>query len=150
MIVYNATKKEFNKDVILNQIADKVLALVKEKNINAGGDNEYRSWQNSLSFMRNVIDDDEDLYENRRSGRRLSEDKIPNYFGKHPAWRKQPMTTPPNKEVAINGAREWDDESAQGEEPYAKQIGDGSPFNEIVNEVTNAILKKFYGNKKKV
>ena len=59
MIVYNATKKEFNDDVILNQIADKVLALVREKNINAGGDNEYRSWQNSLSFMRNVIDDNE-------------------------------------------------------------------------------------------
>ncbi|MBR0418102.1 MAG: hypothetical protein IJI66_02925 [Erysipelotrichaceae bacterium] len=59
MIVYNATKKEFNDDVILNQVADKVLALVKEKNINAGGEREYRSWQNSLSFMRNVIDDDE-------------------------------------------------------------------------------------------
>jgi hypothetical protein len=98
----------------------------------------------------NVIDDEDDLYENKnKSKRRLSEDKL-DVWGKHPAWRKQPMTTPPNKEVAINGAREWDDESAQGEEPYAKQIGDGSPFNDIVNEVTNSILKKIYGNKKKV
>ena len=93
--------------------------------------------------------DDEDLYENRRNRRRLSEDKL-NVWGKHPAWRKQPMTTPPNKEVAINGAREWDDESAQGEEPYAQQIGDGSPFSEVVKEVTEAVLKSLYGNKKKV
>jgi len=59
MIVYNATKKEFNNDVILNQISDKVLQRLREKNISGGGDAEYRSWQNSLSFMRNVIDDDE-------------------------------------------------------------------------------------------
>lgn len=94
-------------------------------------------------------DYDDDLYENRRNRRRLSEDKL-NVWGKHPAWRKQPMTTPPNKEVAINGAREWDDESAQGEEPYAQQIGDGSPFSEVVKEVTEAVLKSLYGNKKKV
>lgn len=92
---------------------------------------------------------DDDLYETRSRKARLSEDKL-NVWGKHPAWRKQPMTTPPNKEVAINGAREWDDESAQGEEPYAKQIGDGSPFNQIVNEIAESLIKKIYGNKKKV
>ncbi len=59
MIVYSATKKQFNEDVIFNRIADKVFELLKEKNIHAGNDGEYRSWQNSLSFMRNVIDDDE-------------------------------------------------------------------------------------------
>lgn len=92
-------------------------------------------------------DDFGGFYESRRRGR-LSEDKL-NVFGKHPAWRKQPMTTPPNKEVAINGAREWDDESAQGEEPYAQQIGDGSPFNQIVKDVTESVLKNLF-NKKKV
>lgn len=92
-------------------------------------------------------DYDDDLWESRR--RRLSEDKL-DVFGKHPAWRKQPMTTPPNKEVAINGAREWDDESAQGEEPYAKQIGDSSPFTDVVDSVYESILRRLYGNKKKV
>ena len=57
MIVYSATKKEFNDDVIYNQISDKVLNLLREKNIQGGSYGEYRSWQNSLSFMRNVIDD---------------------------------------------------------------------------------------------
>ena len=97
----------------------------------------------------NKFDDDFDdsLWENRR--RRLSEDKL-KAWSKHPAWRKQPMTTPPNKEVAINGAREWDDESVQGEEPYAKQIGDSSPFDEVVNSIYENLAKKIFGNKKKV
>ena len=94
-----------------------------------------------------TFDDEDTVYENRR--RRLSEDKL-NVFGKHPAWRKQPMTTPPNKEVAINGAREWDDESTQGEEPYAKQIGDSSPFTDVVNSVYESVLKSLIRNKKKV
>lgn len=108
-----------------------------------------RANKDIADLLNHDYDDDfgSDLWEGRR--RRLSEDKL-DVFGKHPAWRKQPMTTPPNKEVAINGAREWDDESAQGEEPYAKQIGDGSPFTDIVDSVYESILKRLYGNKKKV
>lgn len=59
MIVYNATKAEFNNDVLLNQISDKILFKLKEANIHGGEDAEYRSWQNSLTFMRNVLDDNE-------------------------------------------------------------------------------------------
>jgi hypothetical protein len=43
MIVYNATKKEFNNDVILNQISDKILNKLREANIHGGEDAEYRS-----------------------------------------------------------------------------------------------------------
>lgn len=57
MIVYNATKKQFNNDVILNEISDKILLKLREKNIHAGQAAEYHSWQNSLVFMRNVLDD---------------------------------------------------------------------------------------------
>lgn len=110
-----------------------------------------RANKDIADLLNHDYDDEDDfndgLWEGRR--RRLSEDKL-DVFGKHPAWRKQPMTTPPNKEVAINGAREWDDESAQGEEPYAKQIGDSSPFTDVVNSVYESILKKLQGNKKKV
>lgn len=97
----------------------------------------------------NVFDDDDDLYEKRnRSRRRLSEEKL-NVFGKHPAYRKRPMTTPPNREVAINGAREWDDESAQGEEPFGKQIGDSAPYEKIVDGIAESIMKYMYSDKKK-
>ena len=57
MIVYNATKAQFNQDVVMNQISDKILASLQAKNIHAGEAAEYRSWQNSLGFMRNVLDD---------------------------------------------------------------------------------------------
>ncbi|MDE5715722.1 MAG: DUF2075 domain-containing protein [Anaeroplasmataceae bacterium] len=58
MIVYSATKAEFNKDVILNQISDIIQKKLRDANIHGGEEAEYRAWQNSLSFMRNALDDD--------------------------------------------------------------------------------------------
>ena len=62
-------------------------------------------------------------------------------FGKHPAYRKKPMTLPANKEVAPNGARDWNDESAEGEEPFGKQIGSSAPFEKAVQKITNSIME---------
>lgn len=59
MIVYSATKREFNNDVIMNSISNKILEKLLENNIHGGQDAEFRSWQNSLGFMRNVLDDAE-------------------------------------------------------------------------------------------
>lgn len=100
----------------------------------------------SLLNHEDDYDDDYGMFESRR---RLSEDKL-KVFGKHPAYRKVPMTTPPNKEVAINGAHEWDDESAQGEEPFGTQIGDGSPYDDVVDTITDVVYEALYCNKKKV
>ncbi len=57
MIVYSETLGQFKEDVIYNEIASKVLSKLKEKNINGGHEAEFNSWQNSLNFMRNVLDD---------------------------------------------------------------------------------------------
>lgn len=57
MIVYNATKGEFVQDVKYNLIADKILKLIREKGLNAGQESEFNAWQNSMQFMRNVVDD---------------------------------------------------------------------------------------------
>lgn len=59
MIVYNATKAQFNEDVNLNQISDIILDNLRKKNISGGQISEYHSWQNSLHFMRSAIDDPE-------------------------------------------------------------------------------------------
>jgi len=59
MIVYSATKQEFNNDVILNLISDKILTQLKGKGLSGGQISEYRAWQNSLQYMRNVLDDKE-------------------------------------------------------------------------------------------
>lgn len=58
MIVYSATKRQFNNDVVMNQISDIILYNLRAKNIPGGQAAEFHSWQNSLQFMRNVMDDD--------------------------------------------------------------------------------------------
>lgn len=57
MIVYSASKTEFNDDVNLNRISDIILSNLRERHLSGGQAAEYHSWQNSLHFMRAVIDD---------------------------------------------------------------------------------------------
>lgn len=112
------------------------------------GKNGMKGLENWQDDWNKFDDDDYGFYESKRQrGKKVNEDKLDD-FGKHPTYHKKPMTTPPNKEVAINGAREWDDESAQGEEPFGQQIGDGSPYSEIVDSMTESIMKTLF--KKKV
>lgn len=57
MIVYSATKEKFNNDVKTNQISGIILDSLRSKHISGGQDAEFNSWQNSLHFMKDVIDD---------------------------------------------------------------------------------------------
>ena len=59
MIVYNDIKRQFVNDVKDNSIADKILEAIRMRGLNAGHEKEYSSWQNSMQFMRNIIDDSE-------------------------------------------------------------------------------------------
>ena len=59
MIVYNANKKQFVLDVRTNVIATKILNLITQKGFCAGQDREFAAWQNSMQFMRNIVDDTE-------------------------------------------------------------------------------------------
>lgn len=62
-------------------------------------------------------------------------------FGKHPRYRKSPMTVPANKEVIVNdGDRDWNDESAKGEQPYGTKIGSSAPYEQTVEKITNSVL----------
>ena len=57
MIVYNENKGQFVQDVRMNVIATKILDRIREKGLTAGQDREFASWQNSMQFMRNIVDD---------------------------------------------------------------------------------------------
>lgn len=63
-------------------------------------------------------------------------------FGKHPAYQKTVMTLPPNKEVAPNGAKDWNDKSVDGDKPYGLEVGSSAPFDDIVKVLTDSVMKK--------
>lgn len=57
MIVYSANKGQFVQDVRTNVIATKILDLIRKRGLSAGQDREFAAWQNSMQFMRNIVDD---------------------------------------------------------------------------------------------
>ena len=59
MIVYAEEKKDFISHVRDNKIADIVNQCMVQKLGRKVGTSERRSWQNSLHYMRNILDDDE-------------------------------------------------------------------------------------------
>lgn len=62
-------------------------------------------------------------------------------WGKHPKFRKEPMTLPQNKEVMAGTAdRDFNDDSAKGEQPYGQKIGNGTPFEKTVEMLTDQVL----------
>jgi hypothetical protein len=70
-------------------------------------------------------------------------------FGNHPAFDKAPMTLPANIEIELNGAKDWNDDSVKGEEPFGKKVGDSAPYTEkVVNMITDMIYNRLSGKKK--
>ena len=65
-------------------------------------------------------------------------------WGKHPRYQKEPMTTPANKEVLAGTAdRDFNDDSAKGEQPYGQKIGSSAPFNEkVVDLLVDQVISK--------
>lgn len=69
-------------------------------------------------------------------------------FGKHPGYRKKPMTLPQTgTDKDINGARDWNDDSVHNEKPFGSSIGDGKPYDQAVKIITDNIMA---GLKKKM
>lgn len=67
-------------------------------------------------------------------------------FGKHPCFRKQPMTTPTKNHQEFDGYYDMNDESAKNDIPYATNIGSGAPFDLDVKTVENSIAESIRRN----
>jgi hypothetical protein len=79
----------------------------------------------------------------------LNEDEL-HVFGDHPGYRKKPFTLPQTGEDKFQVNRDWNDESVYSEEPFGKGKGDSTPFDELVAQITNSVMKQVNENKKKV
>ena len=79
----------------------------------------------------------------------LNEDEL-HVFGDHPGYRKKPMDLPPTGEDKFQDNRDWNDESVHSEEPFGKGKGDSTPFDQLVAQITNSVMKQINEDKKKV
>ena len=57
MIIYNKSLGEFKEHVILNRMPEILLNNLREKGLSGGSQSEVNSWNNSLHFMKDVLDD---------------------------------------------------------------------------------------------
>lgn len=57
MIIYDNTLSEFKEHVILNKMPEILLEKLREKGLSGGSQSEVNSWNNSLHFMKDVLDD---------------------------------------------------------------------------------------------
>ena len=63
-------------------------------------------------------------------------------WGKHPGYGKQPMTLPANKEVIkTKGDKDWNDDSVKNDKSFGLKIGSSAPYDEVVNVITDAVMK---------
>lgn len=72
----------------------------------------------------------------------LEEDKtVLHDFGNHPGYRKKPMDLPQTGSDNENGMRDWNDDSVHSEEPFGKSIGDGKPYEKLVQVLTDRVME---------
>lgn len=71
-----------------------------------------------------------------------------NDFGKHPGYRKKPMSLPTTGSDNEKGMKDWNDESVYSEQPFGSKIGDSAPFDNIVKAVTDSVMEAITGKKK--
>ena len=57
MIIYNDTLGKFRENVTLNRMPDILLYNLRKKGLAGGSPSEVNSWNNSLQFMKNALDD---------------------------------------------------------------------------------------------
>ena len=55
MIVYSATRGDFNQDVLFNRIEQQILVAFTSKLGHGTSNSEIQSWKNSLQYMNNVL-----------------------------------------------------------------------------------------------
>lgn len=79
----------------------------------------------------------------------LNEDEL-HVFGDHPGYRKKPMTLPQTGEDKFQVNRDWNDESVHSEEPFGKGKGDSTPFDQLVAQITDSVMKQISEDKKKM
>lgn len=119
---------------------------------------ESKGYRNA---MRRLMNEEEEGEEGEDDGENMSNfndgERVPkgnmnklDDFGKHPAYQKTVMKTPPKDMKEPDGYYDMNDESLESDEPYGEKIGDGSPFKINTKSIDNAIAEAIRRFKKKI
>lgn len=149
-----------NKYAALNSLLSSITVFTEEEqeliekyldNLNIRIEYFYNVYYSIVSPVDDEIDDDidydeddEESYDNIMDSvhpRRLHENSSRlHVFGKHPGYRKKPMTLP--RTDTSTPYEDWNDKSVYSEEPFGSKIGNSAPYDKIVNAVMEAFKKK--------
>lgn len=91
-------------------------------------------------------DDDYEVYESVNYRKVMAENEM-DYFGKHPAYRKEVMRLPSSNHQEFDGYYDMNDDSVRSQEPYGEKIGDSDPFDDVIGDAVTEAINRF--NKKK-
>ena len=93
------------------------------------------------------FNDTDNMYESKKTRRINEEGTKLNVFGKHPGYRKKPMSLPQTGSDKVGEFKDWNDDSVYSEQPFGEKIGSSAPFDKIIEESINTVLAQY---KKKV
>ena len=89
-----------------------------------------------------VEDDDEfEVFESKNFRKAMLKEEEMDYFGKHPAYSKEPMELPEPNHQEKEGYYDMNDDSVENTEAFGKEIGDGAPFEIDPKAIENAIAE---------
>jgi hypothetical protein len=67
----------------------------------------------------------------------MQEETKLNVFGKHPGYRKKPMTLPQTG----SDEGDWNDSSVYSEQPFGQGVGDSAPFDKVVKSAVETVME---------
>ena len=105
------------------------------------------SYDDELPDTAGEFDDDfndmDDMYESTNAKPINEEGTKLNVFGKHPGYRKKPMSLPQTGSDKVGELKDWNDDSVYSEQPFGEKIGSSAPFDKIIEESINAVLAQY-------
>lgn len=100
-------------------------------------------------FEEDDEDEDVEVFESRSYRKMMMNEDRMDYFGKHPAYQKEPMRVPSNKHQEMQDYYDMNDETVENERPFGQQIGSSAPFEVSIEKIENAIAESIRNIMKK-
>ena len=86
-------------------------------------------------------EDDVEVFESKNYRAAMLQEEKMDYWGKHPAFDKEPAELGSIEHQEFDGYYDMNDDSVKNTEPFGKEIGDSAPFEVEPKHIENAIAE---------